>query len=98
MFLSESTFNIEPKVGDFYFFPHYLMHTVYPFSDSDEERRSISFNANIDADIYKVVTAQNDLMLYKASLLHLNPRGMPLQSADVDGDKYKVIIIYKNHI
>ena len=54
MFLSESTFNIEPKVGDFYFFPHYLMHTVYPFSDSNEERRSISFNANIDADIYNV--------------------------------------------
>ena len=54
MFLSESTFNIEPKVGDFYFFPHYLMHTVYPFSDSNEERRSISFNANIDDDIYNV--------------------------------------------
>ena len=52
----------------------------------------------IDADIYKVVTAQNDLMLYKASLLHLNPRGMPLQSADVDGDKYKVIISQSTHM
>jgi len=54
MFLSESTFNITPKVGDFYFFPNYLMHTVYPFSNTDEERRSISFNANIDQDIYNV--------------------------------------------
>ena len=54
MFLSDSTFNIEPRVGDFYFFPNYLMHTVYPFSNTDEERRSISFNANIDEDIYNV--------------------------------------------
>jgi len=54
MFLSESTFNIEPKVGDFYFFPNYLMHTVYPFCDTDEERRSVSFNALIDDEIYNV--------------------------------------------
>jgi hypothetical protein len=54
MFLSHSTMNITPKVGDFYFFPNYLMHTVYPFSNTDEERRSISFNANIDEDIYNV--------------------------------------------
>ena len=45
MFLSHSTLNIIPEVGDFYFFPNYLMHTVYPFSGTDEERRSISFNA-----------------------------------------------------
>ena len=31
-----------------------MMHTVYPFKDSDEERRSISFNANIDDNIYDV--------------------------------------------
>ena len=54
MFLSDSTFNIVPKVGDFYFFPNYLMHTVYPFSGNNEERRSISFNANIDTDIYNI--------------------------------------------
>ena len=29
MFLSPVMLNIEPKVGDFYFFPNYLMHTVY---------------------------------------------------------------------
>ena len=51
-FLSKSTFQIRPEVGDFYFFPNYMMHTVYPFTDSDEERRSISFNAKIDDNIY----------------------------------------------
>ena len=45
MFLSQSSMFIKPEVGDFYFFPHYLMHTVYPFKGTDEERRSISFNA-----------------------------------------------------
>ena len=54
MFLQKSTFSIVPEVGSFYFFPNYMMHTVYPFKDSDEERRSISFNANIDDNIYDV--------------------------------------------
>ena len=54
MFLSDSTFNIVPQVGDFYFFPNYLMHTVFPFKESEEERRSISFNANIDENIYNI--------------------------------------------
>ena len=53
-FLSRSIFPIKPKVGDFYFFPNYLMHTVYPFNGTTEERRSISFNANIDEEIYNV--------------------------------------------
>ena len=51
-FASHSVFGITPKVGDFYFFPNYLMHTVYPFKGTDEERRSISFNAYIDDKIY----------------------------------------------
>ena len=34
MFLSHSTYNIVPKVGDFYFFPNYLMHHVYPFKNT----------------------------------------------------------------
>ena len=54
MFLSESSMFIKPVVGDFYFFPHYLMHSVYPFKGSEEERRSISFNATIDEDIFNV--------------------------------------------
>ena len=57
MFLSQAIYNIEPKVGDFYFFPNYLLHTVYPFNGTNEERRSISFNALIDNDIYDVYSA-----------------------------------------
>ena len=54
MFLSQSRYPIEPKVGDFYFFPHYLMHTVYPFKGTKEERRSISFNGKIDDKIFNI--------------------------------------------
>ena len=54
-FLSESVFSIKPEVGDFYFFPHYLMHTVYPFKNISEERRSISFNAVIDREIFEML-------------------------------------------
>jgi hypothetical protein len=54
MFLCHSTLDLLPEVGDFYFFPNYLMHTVFPFKDTDEERRSISFNATIDEEIYNV--------------------------------------------
>ena len=54
MFLCDSTLTIKPEVGDFYFFPNYLMHAVFPFKDSKEERRSISFNASIDENIYNV--------------------------------------------
>ena len=45
---SKSTFLIKPELGDFYLFPNYLMHTVYPFSGTDEERRSVSFNAKVE--------------------------------------------------
>ena len=45
---SSPTYAITPRVGDFYLFPSYLMHTVYPFSGTDEERRSVSFNAKLD--------------------------------------------------
>ena len=54
MFTCPSTLNITPEVGDFYLFPNYLMHTVFPFKDTEEERRSISFNAAIDEEIYNV--------------------------------------------
>ena len=49
-FVCTPTYVIKPKVGDFYFFPSYMMHTVYPFFDTSEERRSVSFNAKIDDD------------------------------------------------
>ena len=52
--MCDSKYEIKPKVGDFYIFPHYLMHTVYPFKGTDEERRSISFNAVIDEKTFDV--------------------------------------------
>tara|TARA_B110000003_G_scaffold164279_1_gene164239 strand:- start:370 stop:1005 length:636 start_codon:yes stop_codon:yes gene_type:complete len=57
-FLSKSTFEIKPEVGDFYFFPSYLMHAVYPFKGNDAERRSISFNALIDEEIHNVYASR----------------------------------------
>ena len=53
MFLSNSVFNHNPKVGDVILFPNYLMHTVYPFS-IEGERRSFSFNVEIDNNIANV--------------------------------------------
>tara|TARA_B100000780_G_scaffold37373_1_gene23302 strand:- start:119 stop:709 length:591 start_codon:yes stop_codon:yes gene_type:complete len=45
-FLSNSIYNLNPKLGDLVIFPNYLMHTAYPFN-VDGERRSFSFNAKI---------------------------------------------------
>ena len=53
MFLSDSIYNHQPKVGDVILFPHYLMHTAYPFK-STGERRSFSFNFEIDSKIANV--------------------------------------------
>ena len=53
MLLSESIYNHQPKVGDMILFPHYLMHTAYPFKSSGE-RRSFSFNLEIDKKIANV--------------------------------------------
>ena len=53
MFLNKSIFNHIPKVGDLLLFPNYLMHTAYPFNVKGE-RRSFSFNAEIDKSISNV--------------------------------------------
>jgi hypothetical protein len=53
IFLSESIYNHSPKVGDVLLFPNYLMHTAYPFS-AKGERRSFSFNAEIDKEIANI--------------------------------------------
>ena len=52
-FLSKSIYNISPKVRDLLIFPNYLMHTAYPFSSSGE-RRSFSFNLEIDKNVANV--------------------------------------------
>ena len=43
---SVSNFMIKPRVGDFWIFPSYMFHCVYPFR-SDGERRSFSMNVSI---------------------------------------------------
>ena len=53
MFLNDSIHNHKPKVGDVILFPNYLMHTAYPFSVKGE-RRSFSFNVEIDDHIANV--------------------------------------------
>ena len=52
-FLNNSLFNHNPKVGDMILFPNYLMHTAYPFK-RDGERRSFSFNINIDKKTFDI--------------------------------------------
>ena len=53
-FLNNSLFNHNPKVGDMILFPNYLMHTAYPFK-RDGERRSFSFNINIDKKTFDIL-------------------------------------------
>ena len=57
MFLCDAVASFKPKVGDFYIFPNYLIHSVNPFYSSGE-RRSISFNGLIDNDIYDVYSSK----------------------------------------
>ena len=53
-FLNNSIFNHKPKVGDLILFPNNLMHTAYPFK-SDGERRSFSFNIDIDKKLTRLI-------------------------------------------
>ena len=52
-FLSMSMITEKPEVGKIFLFPHYMMHSVNPFY-GEGERRSISFNARVDEEIYEV--------------------------------------------
>ena len=51
--LNKSIYNHVPKVGDLILFPNYLMHTAYPFV-VDGERRSFSFNIELDKKVADV--------------------------------------------
>ena len=44
---SVSNFMVRPRVGDFYVFPSYMFHCVYPFRTKGE-RRSFSMNLSVD--------------------------------------------------
>ena len=52
-FLNNSLFNHNPRVGDLILFPNFLMHTAYPFK-REGERRSFSFNIDIDKKTFDV--------------------------------------------
>ena len=52
-FLSMGTITKKPQIGKIYLFPNYLMHSVYPFY-GEGERRSISFNAYINDEVYDI--------------------------------------------
>ena len=45
--LSMSQIRTSPKVGDFFVFPYTLVHGVYPFYDTDQVRRTLSYNCDI---------------------------------------------------
>ena len=45
--LAISQLRLSPKVGDFFIFPYTLVHTVYPFSGTDQMRRTLSYNCDI---------------------------------------------------
>jgi hypothetical protein len=40
------SFLVKPEVGDFYLFPSWMIHQVYPFR-SEGERRSMAFNVHL---------------------------------------------------
>ena len=53
-YLSNSIHNHKPKTGDMIIFPNNLMHTAYPFN-VDGERRSFSFNLDLDIKTKKIL-------------------------------------------
>ena len=53
-YLNNSIFNHKPKIGDMIIFPNNLMHTAYPFN-VDGERRSFSFNLDLDVKTKKIL-------------------------------------------
>tara|TARA_A100001515_G_scaffold138500_1_gene132124 strand:+ start:159 stop:728 length:570 start_codon:yes stop_codon:yes gene_type:complete len=56
---SVGSFRVQPKVGDFYVFPAYLSHTVYPFF-GEGERRSFSANLSLSKAISKNAPSGDD--------------------------------------
>ena len=53
-YLTNSIHNHKPRTGDMIIFPNNLMHTAYPFN-VDGERRSFSFNIDLDVKTKKIL-------------------------------------------
>lgn len=47
-FLCEAKLSVRPQVGLMLLFPSHLIHTVYPFNGTNEERCCMAFNASLD--------------------------------------------------
>ena len=45
--LGVSQYRVDAQVGDFYIFPYTMLHGVYPFRETDEVRRTLSYNCDI---------------------------------------------------
>ena len=45
--LSMSQMRVSPEVGDFFIFPYTLVHAVYPFRQTEQMRRTLSYNCDI---------------------------------------------------
>lgn len=47
-FLNRGHLTLIPEIGNIFLFPSYVLHTVYPIRENQEERRCIAFNANLN--------------------------------------------------
>ena len=66
---SNNTIKVKPRVGDYYLFPWWQYHMVYPFR-SEGERRSFSFNVYGDSDDLPIdVQAKKDANKKKSKLI-----------------------------
>ena len=46
--LSLSSVSVDAQVGDFFVFPYTLLHAVYPFNSTDEVRRTLAYNCDLN--------------------------------------------------
>ena len=58
--LSVNQHTVRPRVGDFYLFPGWLQHTVYPFR-SKGERRSFSINFLAEAQRFNITITKGNV-------------------------------------
>jgi|TARA_B110000914_G_scaffold64697_1_gene56475 hypothetical protein len=45
--LGLSQYRVDAQVGDFFIFPYTMLHGVYPFRETDEVRRTLSYNCDL---------------------------------------------------
>jgi|TARA_B100001093_G_C26566201_1_gene900876 predicted 2-oxoglutarate/Fe(II)-dependent dioxygenase YbiX len=46
-FLNRGHLTLTPEIGSIFLFPSYVLHTVYPIRENQEERRCIAFNSSL---------------------------------------------------